>query len=120
MLGWWIVVPLCGGAMVTNAKTLFDVNIQRAGYFLETHEDACDKPGRPVRRLDELPRAAVVFAIGSLDAYLCDVTAEALLTQLQAAPATATMTPTTAIDATKSICPIVNSAPTLPVVEAPR
>lgn len=70
--------------MPTETKATFNVNIQRAGYFPDLHESihggAQGAPRNPVR---ELPRAAVVFAIGALDAYLSDVSAEVIVTLLQ-------------------------------------
>lgn len=69
--------------MPSAAKKAFDRNIQRAGYFLEIHMDATGGPGQPKRSLQELPRAAVVFAVGALDAYLSDVAAETLVERLQ-------------------------------------
>ncbi len=70
--------------MPTETKATFDVNVQRAGYFLDLHESihggAQGAPRNPVR---ELPRAAVVFAIGALDAYLSDVSAEVIVSLLQ-------------------------------------
>jgi hypothetical protein len=73
----------------TAAKKAFDLNIERAGYFLELHEDLQDgKRGAPVTPVRELPRASVVFAVGALDAYLSDVSAEVLLTLLSRTVAT--------------------------------
>ena len=70
--------------MPTNTKVTFDLNIRRAGYFLDLHESVHGggqgAPRNPVR---ELPRAAVVFAIGALDAYLSDVSAEVIVAILQ-------------------------------------
>lgn len=65
------------------AKKAFDLNIERAGYFLELHQDLQDgKRGAPLKPVRELPRASVVFAVGALDAYLSDLSAEVLLTLL--------------------------------------
>lgn len=70
--------------MATETKSTFDVNLRRSGHFLSIHESvhggAQAAPERPVR---ELPRAAVVFAIGALDAYLSDVSAEVIVALLQ-------------------------------------
>ncbi|WP_155989626.1 hypothetical protein [Thioalkalivibrio sp. ALE19] len=70
--------------MPTEAKVTFDVNTRRAGYFLDLHESvhggAQGAPRNPVR---ELPRAAVVFAVGALDSYLSDVSAEVIVALLQ-------------------------------------
>ena len=70
--------------MSTKSKQTLDLNLRRAGYFLDLHESvhagAQGAPRNPVR---ELPRAAVVFAIGALDAYLSDVSAEVIVSLLQ-------------------------------------
>ncbi len=68
--------------MATASKSAFDVNIQRARYFLQIHEDAQQGAGAPLRRHRELPRAAIVFAVGALDAYLSELSAEVLVSQL--------------------------------------
>ncbi len=73
----------------TSAKKTFDTNCRRAGYFLELHKEfQGGKRGAPVTPTRELPRAAVVFAVGALDAYLSDVSAEVLLQILEGAQAT--------------------------------
>ena len=70
--------------MPTESKRTFDVNMRRASYFLDLHESihggVQGAPQNPVR---ELPRASVVFAVGALDAYLSDVSAEVLVHLLQ-------------------------------------
>ncbi len=67
----------------TAAKSTFDLNIERAGYFLELHGNLQGgKPGAPLKPVRELPRASVVFAVGALDAYLSDMSAEVLLALL--------------------------------------
>lgn len=70
--------------MPTDTKATFALNIKRAGYFVDLHQSvhggAQGAPRNPVR---ELPRAAVVFAIGALDAYLSDVSAEVLVIMLR-------------------------------------
>ena len=72
--------------MPSNAKKAFGRNIERAGYFLEIHKEAKIGPGAPTLPYRELPRAAVVFSVGALDAYLSDVSAETLLERLQTGP----------------------------------
>lgn len=65
-------------------------NLDRARAFSKifaaasTNTDSGGKRGRgrPNRNEHELPRATVVFAIGALDAYLSEVTAEVLVAQL--------------------------------------
>ena len=56
--------------MASEAKKAFNVNIQRSGYFLDIHQQETLSAGAPTLPYRELPRAAVVFAIGALDAYL--------------------------------------------------
>lgn len=70
---------------MTEAYEAFKLNRTRARYFLELHKAYQDgKRGAPRTPVRELPRASVVFAIGALDAYLSDVTAECLVHVLQA------------------------------------
>lgn len=59
-----------GSTPVTDSLPALERNIQRARYFLLSHEDATTEAGRgsPPARFRELPRAAVVFAVGALDA----------------------------------------------------
>ena len=72
--------------MATDSKTTFDINAERAGYFLVIHEAAQGGVvGAPITPVRELPRAAVVFAVGALDAYLSEVSAEVLIKQIAAA-----------------------------------
>ncbi|WP_163560432.1 hypothetical protein [Halomonas sp. NO4] len=70
--------------MPTETKATLDLNLTRAGYFLDLHESVHGggqgAPRNPVR---ELPRAAVVFAIGGFDSYLSDVSAEVIVKLLQ-------------------------------------
>ncbi len=66
----------------TESKKAFDGNVQRARYFLEIHEEAQKGRGSPSNRYRELPRAALVFAVGAIDAYLAEVTAEVLVSKL--------------------------------------
>lgn len=70
---------------MTAAKRTFDVNVQRASYFLEIHKDKQKGAGAPTGPYRELPRGALVFAVGALDAYLSEASAEVLLVQAQAA-----------------------------------
>ncbi|MBA1147843.1 hypothetical protein H0Z60_12375 [Ectothiorhodospiraceae bacterium WFHF3C12] len=70
--------------MTTETKATFDVNVQRAAYFLDLHESVHGgAQGAPINPVRELPRAAVVFAVGALDAYLSDVSAEVIVALLQ-------------------------------------
>nr|WP_156889362.1 hypothetical protein [Halomonas sp. 1513] len=70
--------------MPTETKATLDLNLTRAGYFLDLHQSVHGggqgAPRNPVR---ELPRAAVVFAIGGFDSYLSDVSAEVIVKLLQ-------------------------------------
>lgn len=75
--------------MPTAAKTTFDVNIRRAGYFLDIHQTAHGRVGAPLLQIRELPRGAVVFAVGALDAYLSEVSGEVIVAQVQRRVATA-------------------------------
>ena len=65
--------------MPTQAKAAFDKNIRRATYFLDIHGAGQEGPGAPKSAYRELPRGAIVFAVGSLDAYLCEASAEVLV-----------------------------------------
>ena len=67
----------------TTARQAFDTNVGRASYFLDIHESAQKGAGAPERRYRELPRGAVVFAVGALDAYLSEVSAEVMVRDLQ-------------------------------------
>ena len=70
-------------SMSTGAKPTFDKNILRASYFLDLHDQVQPGVGPPKKPLRELPRGAVVFAVGAVDAYLSEVSAEVMLHQLQ-------------------------------------
>lgn len=67
----------------TQARQAFDLNVQRASYFLDIHEDAQQGAGAPSLPYRELPRGAVVFAVGALDAYLSEVSAEVMVRDFQ-------------------------------------
>jgi hypothetical protein len=71
--------------MPSSAKKTFDRNIQRAGYFLDIHEATQPGAGAPTLPRRELPRGAIVFAVGAIDCYLAELSAEVLLRQLAAA-----------------------------------
>lgn len=73
--------------MATNAKIAFDANIQRAKYFLDLHEATQSGAGAPTLPRRELPRGAIVFTVGAVDAYLCEVSAEILVQQVHQDPA---------------------------------
>ena len=70
-------------AMTDALKTL-RTNLNRARYFLDLHK-LLQQPdlGAPRRARLELPRGAVVFAVGAFDAFLADVVAEVLVTKVQ-------------------------------------
>lgn len=75
----------------TVARAAFDKNANRASSFLAIHEaETKNKQGAPTGPFRELPRGAVVFAVGALDAYLSEVSAEVMVRQLQAAPGDST------------------------------
>jgi hypothetical protein len=67
----------------TSAYLAFLTNIERAGYFLDIHDAAHLKAGAPKLPFRELPRGAIVFAVGAIDAYLSEVSAEVIVHQLQ-------------------------------------
>ena len=71
--------------MPTTAKRIFDTNIVRASYFLDIHERTQEGVGAPSRARRELPRGAVVFAVGALDAFISELSAEVMVRQLEAA-----------------------------------
>lgn len=77
--------------MPTNAKPVFDRNIQRASYFLDIHEAGQGGVGAPAMPMRELPRGAIVFAVGAVDAYISEVSAEVIVRQLQAQLPTSSM-----------------------------
>jgi len=70
-------------AMATQSKPAFDRNIERARYFLQIHAQAQVGAGAPPLPYRELPRAAIVFSVGAIDAYLSEVSAEVIVRQLQ-------------------------------------
>jgi hypothetical protein len=74
--------------MPTTARSTFDLNALRASYFLDIHEAGHARVGAPLNPYRELPRGAVVFAVGAVDAYLSEVSAEVLLNQLEREVAT--------------------------------
>ena len=73
----------------TQSKYAFNKNIARAQAFITIHQEAQVGRGQPTKARQELPRAAVVFAVGAIDAYLSEVSAEVLVEQLAAEPANA-------------------------------
>jgi hypothetical protein len=64
---------------MTAAHTTLVTNLARAGYFVNLHEQWQQGAGAPERARRELPRGAVVFAVGAFDTYLADVVAEVLI-----------------------------------------
>jgi hypothetical protein len=65
--------------VVTSAAFAFLANIRRAQAFLAIFDAPCGAPrgkGRPSDNEKELLRAAVVFAVAALDAYLHDLVLE--------------------------------------------
>jgi len=62
--------------VATDAHDALTTNLTRARYFIDLHEGTQTGPGTPDRKRRELPRGAVVFAVGALDAYLSEVSAE--------------------------------------------
>lgn len=77
----------------TDALAAFRTNIKRPRALLEMFDAGTLKPkkgdrrtvGKPGWQENELLRAAVITAIGALDAYLSDVAAEVLIAQLERA-----------------------------------
>jgi hypothetical protein len=70
--------------VATEAKRTFDINIRRASHFLDIHQQVhAGTHGAPVLALRELPRGALVFAVGALDAYLSDASAEVIIDQCE-------------------------------------
>jgi len=65
----------------SSAHAALTKNLRRANYFLDLHEGTQEGPGTPDLKRRELPRGAVVFAVGALDAYLSEVSAEVMLAQ---------------------------------------
>lgn len=70
--------------MATASKAAYENNTIRARYFLRIHEDAQKGRGSPPLPYRELPRAAVVFSVGAIDAYLSEVSAEVMIRQFRA------------------------------------
>jgi hypothetical protein len=69
----------------TKARDTFKINVTRASYFLDIHQEAQEGAGAPSAPYQELSRGAVVFAIGALDAYMSEVSAEVMVRDLQKA-----------------------------------
>lgn len=69
--------------MTTTAHRALTKNLTRATHFLDLHEGTQQGPGTPDNKRRELPRGAVVFAVGALDAYLSEVPAEVMLAQFE-------------------------------------
>jgi hypothetical protein len=91
----------------TSALTAAKRNLERATYFLDIHEGTQAGPGTPNNKRRELPRGAVVFAIGALDAYLSEVAAEVMVAQFEHGQA--------AGDARKTLEAIQRAVPTLAI-----
>jgi hypothetical protein len=71
--------------VATTAHVALTKNLKRAKHFLDLHEGTQQGPGTPDAKRRELPRGAVVFAVGALDAYLSEVSAEVMLGQFEKA-----------------------------------
>lgn len=71
----------------TAAAKVLNKNLDRSRAFTKMFFAATQKRGRgqPSQEENELKRAAVIFSIGALDAYLSEVSAEVLITQLERA-----------------------------------
>jgi len=82
-------------------------NLERATYFLDIHEGTQEGPGTPNNKRRELPRGAVVFAVGALDAYLSEVAAEIMVAQFERGQATG--------DSRKILETIQRTTPTLAI-----
>ena len=67
--------------MPTTSKSVFEKNLVRTRYFTAIHQEQQEGAGAPTLQYRELPRAAIVFAVGSLDSYLSEV----IVAQLQTA-----------------------------------
>jgi HEPN superfamily RiboL-PSP-like protein len=65
--------------MTSTSYKAFKRNISRSGHFISIHKETMEKPGRPPAKMNELSRAAVVFAVGALDAYISEASAEYLV-----------------------------------------
>jgi hypothetical protein len=70
--------------VATTALTAAKRNLERATFFLDIHQGTQQGPGTPDNKRRELPRGAVVFAIGALDAYLSEVAAEVMVRSVRA------------------------------------
>jgi hypothetical protein len=75
-------------AVATTALTAAKRNLERASFFLDIHQGTQQGPGTPDNKRRELPRGALVFAIGALDAYLSEVAAEVMVAQFERGQAT--------------------------------
>jgi len=102
---------------MTDAMSALRTNLERAQAFTRIFDAASTKPtpgtkrgrGKPSREENELLRAAVIFSLGALDAYLSDVATEVLIAQLDKA-ATGPNTDTRAL-----LRRVMNEIPTLPM-----
>jgi len=68
----------------TNAVLAFGVKIQRASRLLGIHERAQQGADAPPPPYSQLPRGAIVFAVGALEAHLAEVSAEVMVRDSQA------------------------------------
>lgn len=94
-------------AVATTALTAARRNLERATFFLDIHQGTQQGPGTPDNKRRELPRGAVVFAIGALDAYLSEVAAEVMVAQFEHGHATG--------DSRKILEAIQRTTPTLAI-----
>lgn len=93
--------------VATTALVAAKRNLERATFFLDIHQGTQQGPGTPDNKRRELPRGAVVFAIGALDAYLSEVAAEVMVAQFERGQATG--------DSRKILEAIQRTSPTLAI-----
>lgn len=68
----------------SQALVVCKKNFKRATSFLAIHKVASGpKAGAPIHAVRELPRAALIYGVGAVDAFLSDFSAEMLVAQLE-------------------------------------
>jgi hypothetical protein len=72
-----------GRARTLSASQAFEKNLRRASYFLDLHEATTSGRGAPTLPRRELPRGAVVFAVGAFDAFVSEISAEAMIARFE-------------------------------------